>query len=187
MSIRATGSLSETPSIRRAARLLAFALASCAAITGVVSAQRGPREDFAAYLPPGDGRELVLKQCTSCHDLKGMVQLRKSKDGWEQIVMDMGARGAPIMLDEVDPVVNYLATVFGPTAPPFTDANTETRDGLTRLPGVTPEAADRLIAARAKEPLASHEQVRAALGLDAKAFEKIKPYIYVKPPQAGSR
>ena len=33
----------------------------------------------------------------------------------------MGARGAVITIDDVDPVVRYLAEVFGPQAPPFTD------------------------------------------------------------------
>lgn len=143
--------------------------------------RQGPREDLTAYLPPGDGQALVASRCTGCHDLRGTIQLRKPAPAWEAIVLDMGARGAPITLEEIDPIVKYLSTSFGPTAPPFTDANAATKDELLKLPGVTPEAADRLIAARANAPLASEEQVRTALALDPPAFAKIKYYLHVKP------
>ena len=86
----------------------------------------------------------------------------------------MGARGAPMTLDEIDPLVKYLSSAFGPNAPPFTDANAATKAELTKLPGVTPEAADRLIAARTNAPLVSDEQVRTALALDPQTFEKIR-------------
>ena len=77
-------------------------------------------------------------------------------------------------------MVRYLTTVFGPDAPPFVDANTATKAELVKLPGVSQEAADRLIAARSAGPLSSADQVRTALGLDPPAFEKIKYYVYVK-------
>jgi hypothetical protein len=170
--------------------------AICAAgIVGVVSVmaavaqpavgQGQPRDDFTAYLPAGDGRALVTTQCTGCHDLHGVVRLRAAAPQWEALVLDMGARGAPIMLDEIDPLVKYLSTVFGPKAPPFTDANSATKADLLRLPGVTPQAAERLIAKRDAEPLISAEQVRVALGLDVPSFDKIKPYVYVKPTRAA--
>ena len=92
------------------------------------------------------------------------------------------------MLEDVDPLVKYLSTVFGPEAPPFTDANAATKADLMRLPGVTSEAADRLIAARTAAPLISADQVREALGLDASAFEKIKHYIHTRAAgPAGDR
>ena len=99
-------------------------------------------------------------------------------------MLDTGARGAPIELDDVDPMVKYLSTVFGPKAPPFVDVHSASKAELIKLPGVSPEAADRLIAARTAGPLSSADQVRTALGLDATAFEKIKYYVYVKsaPP-----
>ena len=156
-------------------------------------AQPAPRQgqqrtDYTAYLPPGDGKALVAKQCTACHDLRGTLQLRAEAPQWEALVLDMGARGAPIVLDDVDPLVRYLSDVFGPKAPPFTDASSATKADLMRLPGVTPEAADRLIAARGTGALTSAEQVRAALGVDDAIFGKIKYYLYVSPAgPAGNR
>lgn len=142
---------------------------------------RPAREDWSPYLPPGEGQALVVSRCTGCHDLKGTIQLRKPAPAWEAIVLDMGARGAPMTLDEIDPIVKYLSSAFGPNAPPFTDTNAATKGELTRLPGLTPEAADRLIAARSTAPLGSDEQVRTALALDVQTFEKIRYYLYVKP------
>ena len=139
----------------------------------------GP-DAFAAYLPPGEGQALVAKGCIGCHDLGGVVRLRAAAPKWEALVLDMGARGAPIELDDVDPMVKYLSTVFGPKAPPFVDAHSATKAELIKLPGVSPEAADRLIAARSGDSLTSADQVRTALGLDPSAFEKIKYYIYLK-------
>jgi hypothetical protein len=165
---------------------MAFAVACVwvAATAGMVRGQGGGREDLTAYLPPGQAqaRDLVAKECSMCHDLRGVLQLRKNAKDWEAIVLDMGARGALITVDDVDPMTGYLADVFGPDSPPFTDVSTASRDDLTKLPGVTAAAADKLIALRTSGgALSSPEEVQAALGLDAKTFERIKPYVYVKP------
>ena len=166
----------------RAATVAVWASACAWAIAasgGVAQGQRG--EDWSVYLPPGQARAIVARECSVCHDLDGVVKLRKPAKDWEAIVLDMGARGAAITIDDVDPVVAYLAEVFGPMAPPFTDISTATRDDLTKLPGVTPAAADTLLAQRAaKGRLSSHDEVRAALGLDAARFDRIKPYLYLK-------
>ncbi len=145
---------------------------------GVARGQRG--EDLSVYLPPGQAKAIVAKECSFCHDLGGVLRLRKPAKDWEAIVLDMSARGAAITIDDVDPVVAYLAEVFGPMAPPFTDVNAATRDDLAKLPGVTPAAADTLLAQRkSKGRLSSHDEVRAALGLDAARFDRIKPYLYL--------
>ena len=169
------------------AGVVAAAISAMTALAQQPPPQPGqPREDWSAYLPPGDGKALVVSRCTVCHDLKGTMQLRKPPPGWEAIVLDMGARGAPITLDEIDPLVKYLSTVFGPQAPPFTDANAASKAELTKLPGVAAEAADRLIARRDAGPL-KPDEIRPALGLDAQAFDKIKYYVYVKPAAPTKR
>jgi DNA uptake protein ComE-like DNA-binding protein len=177
----------------RAATKIACAAAFASVLTTLAAAQPAPaqrnqaRENWSANLPPGPGRELVQKQCTACHDLKGTIQLRKSRSAWEAIVLDMGARGAQITLEEIDPLVNYLSTAFGPNAPPLTDANSASKPELLKLPGVAPDAADRLIAARTGGALRSDEEVRTALALDKEAFEKIRYYVFVKSPAPAKR
>ena len=174
--------------MRRAAvqRLMGAAIGLWLVAVGaaIVTAQgRGAREDMSAYLPPGAGRELVVSNCTTCHDLRGTVRLRQSPTAWEALVLDMGARGAPLTMDDVDPLAKYLGSVFGPDSPPFTDVSVATREDMVKVPGVTQAAADRLLAQRQKTPLASHDEVRTALGMDPQEFEKIRHYLYVKPPK----
>lgn len=176
---------------------VAVAPAACALIVWAAtiagaahqSAAREPSaEDWSAYLPPGEGKALVARHCAACHTLEGSVKLRATKQAWEAVVFDMVARGAPLMLEEVDPIVGYLAAAFGPATPPFVDANTATVDELLKLPGVTPALARQVIEHRqVKGPFLSRDDFRAALGMAEPAFEKIKWYVRVQGPASVSR
>ena len=98
----------------------------------------------------------------------------------------MVGRGAPIFLDEAMDIITYFSDVFGPDAPPFIDVNRASRDELVKVPGITTELADRLLAYRqANGPLASPGQIREVLGLDEKGFEKIRYYLGASAPSAG--
>jgi hypothetical protein len=159
-----------TPDVPHCRRHVAAVLVAAGAVWWVVTlpgaAQtRGAIEDLTEYLPPGQGRPLAARLCTGCHDLRGTLRLRQGRTAWEALVLDMGARGAPLALDEVDPLIEY--------DPP---------DRLTKIPGVTPAAAQALVAARARGPLTTAEQVRETLSLDAAAFERVRYFLYVKKP-----
>lgn len=140
---------------------------------------RNPREaQMAEYLPPGSAKALVARECSSCHDFLGVVRLRASKAGWEAVVLDMVARGAPLMIDDADAITAYLSEAFGPKAPPLVDVNAASREDLVKLPGITPALADQVVAhRRAKGPFSSRDEVRVVLGIDAAAFEKVQWYI----------
>jgi mono/diheme cytochrome c family protein len=74
----------------------------------------------APSLPLGEGREIVAVACTQCHPT---AQLREGRNAWRFQLYDMILRGAQIMPSEIEPVVNYLATNFGPginVPPPLT-------------------------------------------------------------------
>lgn len=134
-------------------------------------------------LPPGQGKELAGQHCSSCHNLERTVQLRKSRDGWEAIVYDMVGRGAPIFLDEAKEIIIYFSDVFGPDSPPYIDVNRASKDELVKVPGITTELGDRLIAYRnANGPLASRDQIREILGLEEKAFENVRYYLHAASP-----
>jgi DNA uptake protein ComE-like DNA-binding protein len=149
-------------------------------IAAAAQGQRPPREDFSEYLPPGEGKALVVAQCSTCHELKGTVQLRQSKQQWEAVVLDMAARGAALTVEEADQIIAYLGKVFDTSSPPLIDVNTATKDDLVKLPGLTPALAERLIAHRtAKGPFASREAVRALLGFDEPSFARMKWYLKV--------
>lgn len=69
------------------------------------------------YFPDGPGRDLVFQTCVQCHDLRNTVSQRKTTDGWKRTVDEMIWRGAPLMADEADIVIKYLAASFGPDKP----------------------------------------------------------------------
>lgn len=70
------------------------------------------QEDYKSRLPDGDGKQLTIELCTSCHNLEKVVTSRKTKEEWEQSVNNMITRGATIFPEEVGPIVKYLAKSF---------------------------------------------------------------------------
>ena len=66
----------------------------------------------ATTLPPGKGKVIVQRTCTSCHALKVVTTKRASKEQWSTLVDQMMSKGADLEDDEVDIVVDYLAKNF---------------------------------------------------------------------------
>ena len=66
-------------------------------------------------LPPGVGREAVLKGCGGCHGIGQVITERRSREEWANTTTMMITNGAPVSEAEFDLVVNYLATHFGPS------------------------------------------------------------------------
>jgi competence protein ComEA len=69
-------------------------------------------------LPPGDGKPIVERMCSSCHALKVVTSKRASPEQWAQLVDQMVSRGAEGTDDEVETVVEYLSKNFGLDSPP---------------------------------------------------------------------
>jgi len=80
--------------------------------------QPGPSNADAGLLPDGPGKDVVLKKCTSCHNIRNVIAHRGDEDDWAQEVSKMIGRGAAnISDDDADAIVNYLAAHFGPSSP----------------------------------------------------------------------
>ncbi|MCZ6629076.1 MAG: hypothetical protein O7E56_12705 [SAR324 cluster bacterium] len=71
-----------------------------------------------AQFPEGKGNEIVEMVCGQCHGLNNISDARRTMEEWESVVSDMVARGAPLLIDEIDTVTEYLAENFGPQSPP---------------------------------------------------------------------
>ncbi len=65
-------------------------------------------------LPEGEGKETVQRECSRCHGLEKLTAVRRSPQEWEALVSDMSARGAPLMLDEIDVIIGYLSRNLAP-------------------------------------------------------------------------
>jgi len=73
---------------------------------------------LAQQLPDGAGKEILEKQCTTCHTLEIIVDKRNDAKEWRRLVMEMIDRGAEITDEQVPVVVDYLATNWSKPAPP---------------------------------------------------------------------
>jgi hypothetical protein len=65
-------------------------------------------------LPDGEGKAVVQKMCTGCHNLKTVTSKRATKEQWNTIVQQMVSRGADGTDEEIGTVINYLAKNFPP-------------------------------------------------------------------------
>jgi cytochrome c5 len=74
-------------------------------------------DQWAKYLPSGEGRSLVLWACVQCHDLKTIVARRAPSADWRRSVNEMVKLGAQLTAGEATIVSNYLAGSFGPKVP----------------------------------------------------------------------
>ncbi len=77
------------------------------------SGQAAAIANAAATIPEGQGKEIIETVCGQCHGLNNVFGSRRTKAEWESVVSDMVARGAPLLIDEIDTVTNYLAEHFG--------------------------------------------------------------------------
>ncbi len=78
-------------------------------------------------LPEGPGRDRVVAVCTSCHVSRAFAQVRENANGWKNQVSEMILIGAQVSPADMDAIVGYLSTAFGPG---------------TRLPGPPSQAVD---------------------------------------------
>jgi hypothetical protein len=85
---------------------------------GAALAQGKPDDPFAAKLPQGEGRELVLELCSgACHLSDKFVDARRSAAQWHETVLQMVQRGAQLFPDDVEALTKYFATYLGSDAP----------------------------------------------------------------------
>jgi len=68
-------------------------------------------------LPDGPGKEDVVSMCGRCHGLSTVVAVRRSPDGWHDLIQDMRSRGAPGDDATATRVHDYLSRHFGLVAP----------------------------------------------------------------------
>lgn len=125
-------------------------------------------------LPAGEGKEAVQKMCANCHSLKQVIETRRSKSEWVNLVDDMVSRGAEGSDDEVSAVTKYLASNFGKPVNVNTSTAQEMEDGLS----FTSEQAEAIVRYRTAKGLFTKLQDLAKVpGLNAALLEEQKKNI----------
>lgn len=101
-----------------------FGSALCVLLSFGCPAAEAPPGGFppGIELPQGTGRELVLRACTGCHDLKGVPAYKGywTQTQWLAMIQTMITHGAKLDTVEAQQAAAYLAAHFGrqPAPPP---------------------------------------------------------------------
>lgn len=66
----------------------------------------------AALLPPGAGRDITIRACSTCHGLDLITNERLSPREWTNVVQTMSAKGASASATELEIIRAYLAQAF---------------------------------------------------------------------------
>jgi competence ComEA-like helix-hairpin-helix protein len=77
-------------------------------------AQTAPASPGGVSLPDGPGKAILQRACISCHSASLITSKHASRDDWSQTIDTMMSRGADLSDDEVDTLLDYLASHFGP-------------------------------------------------------------------------
>lgn len=62
-------------------------------------------------LPPGHGKDVLLRACTTCHAATLITQQRKPAAEWAKTVDKMVSWGAPLAAEERQGLIDYLAAL----------------------------------------------------------------------------
>ena len=117
-------------------RATAVLLALCASLSGACKSEHGvpTPAPSAAGLPSATAptmpsaapllsataaRALIVDSCLSCHAEAMITQQRLTQKQWGNVVKKMHGWGAPVPPDDIDPLVDYLAATYGPSAGPY--------------------------------------------------------------------
>jgi hypothetical protein len=79
-----------------------------------------PAFEAGVELPEGRGREILMAQCLSCHELTALPLFKGfyTRDSWRTLVLTMNEHGAEVAGAEVEVLADYLAQHFGPDTTP---------------------------------------------------------------------
>src|SRR5437867_9892968 len=142
--------------------MMRFLMVCCVAAPVLLCAQEPEYK-----LPNGPGKALVEKICAKCHDLEGVVRNRNTREGWEMVVDEMIARGAEGTDQEIDQVIEYLATNFAKV-----NVNKATTDELTETLSVAKAIASAIVTYREKNgPFKEWNDLQKVPGLDMKTIQ----------------
>lgn len=87
-------------------------LLSAAFLCSVFPARGQGQAQAQIQLPDGNGKEIVEKACSKCHDLNSITRSGYAQEEWEKIVTDMVSKGASVGEDQIPIVIEYMAKNF---------------------------------------------------------------------------
>ena len=79
----------------------------------LVSAPAAWADDYPS-LPPGPGRDVMVRVCSQCHSPEIASNQRMDHGGWKALVDQMANNGANATDAEFNTITKYLETAFPP-------------------------------------------------------------------------
>jgi hypothetical protein len=149
-------------SVRIAAPLAALVLGSAVTMTAVQPPETRPE-------PPPE----FTKVCVRCHPAEKIIEGRRSRAQWDQVLEQMVARGATGTEQEFDAVFEFLVTHYGRVA-----INTAPPDEIAQVLHLDQGVADTIVKSR---PLADFEALAKLPGVPAADLEKMRDAIVFQP------
>ncbi|MEO5819949.1 MAG: helix-hairpin-helix domain-containing protein [Vicinamibacteraceae bacterium] len=152
---------------------LSLALAASALGTFVTMATGQPEaravQPDARPAPPA----AFTKVCVRCHPSDKIVEGRRYRTQWDQVLEQMVARGATGTDEEFDVIADYLVAQYGRVA-----INTAPADEIAQVLHLEPGLADTIVQQRSKAgPFADFAALTAVPGVPAADLEKLRDAI----------
>jgi competence protein ComEA len=127
-------------------------------------------------MPDGAGKQIILRECTACHQPDHFTKYRHTNEEWQAIVIRMSQRVRAISKDEVDTVQKYLATNY----PKLDDAtrlnvNKATADEMADRLNLTLDEAKAVVDYRQRHgTFREWGELLAIYGVDGRKIEAAK-------------
>jgi competence protein ComEA len=167
-----------------AARLLAAAALVLATSVGSAALMQDSAAPTVTIddtrMPPGPGREVIVKSCGLCHDMYRAASVRLTADGWAAVLQDMMRRGAKLSDAEFDGALGYLSTHFLGEADRPINLNTAAQIDFEMVLELLRREAAAVVSYREKNgPFKAVTDLRKVPGLDYKKVESKKDRVVV--------
>ena len=123
-------------------------------------------------LPDGPGRAETPTLCSTCHPAERGASVRLTREGWQDVMTRMVAIGLKASDDDLNTVLEYMATHFrGEAAAPL-NLNRATPVQLQSIAGLLRSESAVLVAHRNKTPCKTLDDLKAVKGVDFAKIEK---------------
>ena len=156
-------------------RLIAAGILSWGVVTAVAAGGNTPPPGAAGAVVRSEAvtqqaavPEAFTRVCGRCHTSDRVVEGRRSRSQWEEVLERMVAKGAAGSDDDFGIVIEYLVSEFGRVA-----INTAPADEVAQVVHLESKAADAIVTYRkAHGPFADFEALIAMPGAPVEALQK---------------
>ena len=146
-----------------------FLFSAGVALLGLVAPGQASAQ---AQFPEGRGKAEVQKLCSTCHPVERGASVRLTREGWQDVMTRMVGLGLKATDEELNAVLEYMATHFkGEAAAPL-NLNRATPVQLQSIAGLLRSESAVLIAHRNKTPCKTLEDCKSVKGVDFAKIEK---------------